>query len=315
MMQASHHARQAQMLANRVAKNFKALQKWAAQQDIEVFRLYDWDIPEIRAVVDWYGGHLLVAEYARQQTDEMPDWLPTMGKAIAQVLNVPLENLHLRQRRTGQRGQRYGRLDQQNQRLMVRERGLKFWVNLTDYIDTGLYADHRDTRQMLGKDAKDRDFLNLFAYTGAFTVYAAAAGAKSTTTIDSSGLYLQWAKDNLALNGLDGPQHRFERNDVRDYLHLAQRNEKLWDLILLDPPTFSSGEGKDWDVQRDHRALIEQTLGLLRPDGVLYFSTNHQRFEPNLADLAVKECRDISTVTLPRDYRNVNVHRCWRLQK
>lgn len=290
---------QSRMLANRVRKTFRKLQPKFEQRKVGAFRLYDRDIPEIRAAVDWYEGHLVVAEYAREQTSGLP-WLETMARAVAAELSVPWERVHLKKRRTGEK---YERLARKGERVEVREGDLKFLVNLDDYIDTGLFADHRETRARVRKEARGADFLNLFAYTGSFTCAAAAGGARSTTTVDGSQTYLDWAADNLRLNAL--PAGDLMRADVTEFLQRAQRR---WTLCVCDPPSRSDYGGKVFDVQRDHRALVDQVLAVLEPGGVLWFSTNHQRFEPKLDGLRYTE-----EDTVPEDYRNRAVHRAFRI--
>ena len=297
--------RQAEMLANRVRKTHRQLHGRFEQQGIGAFRLYDRDIPEIRVVIDWYEGHLVMAEYTRTQTLAVEDWLGTMARAVAAALEVPMERVHLKQRRTRPaEGPRYERLAQTGGRIEVRERGLRFLCNLDDYIDTGLFPDHRETRARVRAESKGARVLNLFGYTGSFTCAAAAGGAAATTTVDLSQNYLRWAQDNLELNQLYGPQHQLIRADARAFLE--EESERRYSLIVCDPPTFSDG----FDVGRDHRALIEQCLALLEPGGVLWFSTNHQRFEPNLPAAAV----EMTGKTVPPDYRNRTVHRSFRIQ-
>ena len=301
-------SRQAEMLENRVRKNFRRLRPAFERANVGAFRVYDWDIPEVRAAVDWYEGHLVVAEYERTQTREIPRWLEAMGTAAARALDVAPERVHLKRRRTRPRtGQRYGRLARSGQRLAVREHDLRFWVVLDDFIDTGLFPDHRETRARIRGEARGARFLNLFGYTGSFTCAAAAGGAAATVTVDSSASYLAWARDNLELNGLAEPKHELVSEDAREFLARAGRR---FDLCLLDPPSFSTRAGApDLDVQRDHRALIEAALGVLVPGGALYFSTNHQRFEPRLGGLSAT---DITRETAPPDYRRTP-HRCWRI--
>lgn len=288
------------MLANRVKKNFRKLRPRMEERRIGAFRLYDRDIPEIRAVLDWYEGHLVIAEYAREQTAKLP-WLETMARAVALELEVPWERVHLKKRLTGEK---YERLARKNERLEVREGDLKFFVNLDDYLDTGLFADHRETRARVQAEARGADFLNLFAYTGSFTCAAALGGARTTTTVDASQNYLDWAGDNLRLNGLPGGA--LLRADVSRFLQNA--GARRWTLCVLDPPSYSDHGGKVFDVQRDHRALIDRTLEVLEAGGVLWFSTNHQRFTPQLDGL---NCSEEETV--PEDYRNRNAHRAFRI--
>ena len=288
------------MLANRVKKNFRKLQPRFEQRRIGAFRLYDRDIPEVRAALDWYEGHLVMAEYAREQTAKLP-WLETMARAVAQELEVPWERVHLKKRRAGEK---YQRLARKNERLEVREGDLRFWVNLDDYLDTGLFADHRETRARVRAEARGADLLNLFAYTGSFTCAAALGGARTTTTVDASQAYLDWADDNLRLNHAGGGE--LVRAEVETFLQNA--GARRWSLCVLDPPSFSDHGGKAFDVQRDHRALIERTLLVLELGGVLWFSTNHQRFEPQLDGLRYTE-----EDTVPEDYRNRTAHRAFRI--
>jgi 23S rRNA (cytosine1962-C5)-methyltransferase len=292
---------QARMLANRVRKSFRKLHPRFEALSIGAFRLYDRDIPEIRAAVDWYEGHLVVAEYEREQTRGAP-WLTTMGRAAGEALAVPPERIHLKVRRSGGK---YPRLSRRNRRLIVRERDLRFSVNLDDYIDTGLFADHRDTRARLREESRGARFLNLFAYTGSFTCAAAKGGARETTSVDASRSYLDWAAENLRLNGQSG---ELVRSGVEEFLRGA--GSRRWTLCVLDPPSFSDHGGRAFDVQRDHRALIGRALEALAPSGVLWFATNHQRFAPALEGLRYTEEQ-----TVPLDYRNRTVHRAFRITK
>ena len=296
------------MLENRVRKNFRRLHRAFEHAQVGAFRVYDWDIPEIRAAVDWYEGHLVVAEYERTQTQQATRWLEEMGAAASRGVAVPPERVHLKRRRTRPAsGQRYERLARSGERLAVRERGLRFWVNLDDFIDTGLFPDHRETRALIREEARGKRFLNLFGYTGTFTCAAASGGATATVTVDTSGSYLSWARDNLELNGLAASAHELVREDAREFL---ARGGRLFDLCVVDPPSFSTRAGApDFDVQRDHRELVEAALKVLAPGGVVYFSTNHQRFESRLDGLAAE---DITQETTPPDYRRTP-HRCYRI--
>jgi 23S rRNA (cytosine1962-C5)-methyltransferase len=292
---------QARMLANRVRKSFRKLHPRFERLSIGAFRLYDRDIPEIRAAVDWYEGHLVVAEYEREQTRGAP-WLSTMARAAGEALSVPPERIHLKVRRSGEK---YPRLSRTDRRLIVRERDLRFWVNLDDYIDTGLFADHRDTRARVREESRGARFLNLFAYTGSFTCAAAAGGARETTSVDASRSYLDRAAENLRLNDQAG---ELVRSGVEEFLRGA--GSRRWTLCVLDPPSFSDHGRRAFDVQRDHRALIGRVLDALSPSGVLWFATNHQRFAPALEGLRYTE-----EDTVPEDYRNRAVHRAFRITK
>ncbi len=196
----------------------------------------------------------------------------------------------------------------------MQEGGLKFIVNLSDYVDTGLFLDHRITRGMVREIAGEKHFLNLFAYTGSFTVYAAAGGASRTTTVDWSKTYLEWAKRNLHLNGFDSDAHQFVRQSAVDFVY-EHRREPTYDLAVVDPPTFSNSKRTDslWDVQRDAVPLLQQLLLLMKPGGVIYFSNNFRQFKMNAADLAASHVHEISNQTVPPNYRNRKIHRCWRI--
>ncbi len=304
----------AALLANRVTKRFRHLSRRFRKQNIECFRLYDWDIPEIRAVVDWYRGHAVVGEYERTQTG--PDWLPRMARAVAEALDLPMENVHIKRRRTKTaEGPRYKKMGSSGKRFEVRERDLKFWVNLDDFLDTGLYSDHRDTRVIIRDLARDKNFLNLFGYTGAFTCAAAAGGAKSTLTVDRSGTHLKWARENLKLNGLWGPRHNLMRFDASRYLGKLKREGRRFDLCFVDPPSFYQDQTRkvSFDINEDHPRLLQQVISVMEPGASVFFSTNHQRFVPRLDGLKVRDLTELTPRTIPEDFRNRKIHRCWRM--
>lgn len=305
----------AEILSNSLKKNYRHFSRRYRKADIECFRLYDWDTPEIRVIVDWYAGHLVVAEYERLQTG--PEYLPKMAEAAALALNVPMENVHIRKRHTNvEEGPRYSKLASKDQRIEVREGELKFLVNLTDFLDTGLFSDHRMTRNIVRKMVEGKRFLNLFAYTGAFTCAAALGKAHSTVTVDRSRTYVDWTRDNLALNGLWGPEHELVQSDVMRYLEKTAEEGKKFDLVFVDPPSFFKEEstGRDFDINRDHPELIEKVLEIMRPGGDVLFSTNHQRFSPRFEGLNVKEIIQLTPKTIPEDYRNRDIHHSWHIK-
>jgi len=304
------------MLANRVKKRFKHLYKRYKKQNLEVFRLYDWDIPEIRAVVDWYAGHLVVGEYSREQSTS--DWLPVMGEAVAQILDVPLGNLHLKVRKAGiQEGTRYSRIDTRNQKIPMWERDLQFLINPSDYVDTGLFSDHRNTRLRVGQMAAGKDFLNLYCYTGAFTCYAAKGGAASTLSVDRSETATTWVRENLELNKLAGPAHKQIQQDTFDFLKNEVPRGPSFDLAVVDPPSYSTTRRTEehFDIARDHPRLLNQVFLLMRPGATLFFSTNHQNFDLKTDRLEVDRIKEITEQTLPEDYVNKRkkIHRCWEI--
>jgi 23S rRNA (cytosine1962-C5)-methyltransferase len=307
----------------RLAKRFKHLSKWARRQGIEAFRIYDRDIPEIPLVIDWYAGWLHAAEYERphERTDIEHDvWLDKMIEAAAIELGVPPMQTFLKVRRRQRDGGQYEKVDQRQAVLAVKEGDLSFEVNLSDYLDTGLFLDHRQTRAMVRGEAEGKRMLNLFCYTGSFSVYAAAGGAKETVSVDLSNTYLEWTRTNLAKNGFkDAGRHRIVRDEARAFLeHRALRGEPPFDLVVVDPPTYSRSAKSEtpWDIERDHAELLELVAKNLVTGGVVYFSTNFRRFhlaEERLS--ALYTFREITNRTIPEDFRNERIHRAWRLVK
>jgi 23S rRNA G2069 N7-methylase RlmK/C1962 C5-methylase RlmI len=307
---------QAEMLANRVTKRFKHLYKRFARQNIDVFRLYDGDIPEIRAAVDWYAGHLVIAEYMRRQS--VPEWLPLMGAAVAEALSVPPDKVHLKTRWAGkQEGKRYERLARTDQRMAVKEGDLRFYVNLNDYVDTGLFADHRHTRQMVREMAAGKDFLNLYCYTGSFSCYAARGGARTTVSVDRSQTAIDWARANLTLNGIPEDRNTLVQSGTLTYLTKAHQAGQTFDLAVVDPPSYSTDRAgnRDFDITRDHPRLLARVIRVMRPGAVLYFSTNHQDFVFRAEGLDITDAEEITTQTIPEDYRSKRktIHRCWKM--
>jgi len=314
------------MFANRLAKNLKRLQSWAARSDVSCYRVYDADMPEYSFAIDIYRTvepdltWLYVQEYAAPAEIELDAVRRRRNEALSvlsEVTGVPNERVHVRTRRKTKRGDQYRKVDEQANFHVVLEGGLRFRVNFDDYLDTGLFLDHRMTRARLREAARGKHFLNLFAYTGTATVYAAAGGAASTTTVDLSRTYLDWAERNLSLNGINSRQHELIQADCREWLQEGPRGPKRYDLIFLDPPTFSNSKRMEGvlDVERDHAALIDSCVRLLAPGGLIVFSTNAQRFKLE-ESLGVRHAvRDISAATLPKDFeRNPRIHRCFEIR-
>jgi len=313
----------AAMFANRLTKNLKALRKWLKAEAITCYRLYDADLPEYAVALDLYEGEqrsIVVQEYAAPATIDPRDARRRLREALSvipEVLEVPETQVYLKVRER-QRGERqYERLAETGRFHEVAEGGHRFLVNFEDYLDTGLFLDHRDTRRLIGSLAAGKRFLNLFAYTGTASVYAARGGAATTTTIDLSRTYLDWARRNLELNGIRGLGHELIHADCLDWLRLVA-GRRTFDLIFLDPPTFSTSKRMDetLDIQRDHVALIRATLRLLEPNGTLIFSNNLRRFQMDSEDLSDLEITDLAPTTLPRDFaRNPRIHNCWRIRR
>jgi 23S rRNA (guanine2445-N2)-methyltransferase / 23S rRNA (guanine2069-N7)-methyltransferase len=303
---------------NRLRKNLRHLGRWAAREGVTCYRLYDADLPEYAVAVDRYEQWLHVQEYAPPPSVDPArarERLEQVMAALPAVLDVPPDQVFLKVRRRQKGARQYQKQAELGHFHEVREGPARLLVNFTDYLDTGLFLDHRPTRRLLRELAAGRRFLNLFGYTGAATVHAALGGATHTTTVDWSATYLDWARCNLELNGFQGPRHELIRADCRQWLIWARDH---YDLIFLDPPTFSNSKRLEetFDVQRDHVELIRRTLRLLAPDGVLIFSTNARKFRLDAAALADLRLEDWSRRTLPPDFaRDPKIHQCWRLAR
>ncbi|URG50536.1 bifunctional 23S rRNA (guanine(2069)-N(7))-methyltransferase RlmK/23S rRNA (guanine(2445)-N(2))-methyltransferase RlmL [Pectobacterium quasiaquaticum] len=308
----------AEDFANRLRKNLRKLEKWAKQQGIECYRIYDADLPEYNVAVDRYGSWVVVQEYAPPKTiDEQKarQRLFDVINATLSVLELPSNRLVLKTRERQKGKNQYEKLAQKGDFLLMEEFGAKLWVNLTDYLDTGLFLDHRIARKMLGEMSRGKDFLNLFAYTGTASVHAGLGGARSTTTVDMSRTYLEWAEKNLRVNGLTGRQHRLIQADCLSWLHNA--NEQF-DVIFIDPPTFSNSKRMEesFDVQRDHLALMKDLKRLLRRGGTIMFSNNKRGFQMDTAGLTALglNAKEITAQTQSQDFaRNRQIHNCWLL--
>ena len=307
----------AEMVMNRLRKNYRRLKPWIERERISNYRLYDADIPEYAAAIDVYEGQLHIAEYAAPKS--IPE--ETARRRLNDVVlgaqhyaDFPSADSIAIKRRQRQRGAgQYQKLGATADRRVVREGRIKALVNLHDYLDTGLFLDHRPLRSWIAKEAKGRHFLNLFSYTGVATLHAAAGGATTSTSVDASTTYIDWFKANLALNGFSERQHRGVRSDVRTWLATDTRH---YGLIMLDPPVFSNSKGaSDFDVQADHESLLELAMARLSSEGVLYFSTNRRRFELSESVTARWYVENMTVPSIPEDFsRHKRIHACWRLQ-
>jgi 23S rRNA (guanine2445-N2)-methyltransferase / 23S rRNA (guanine2069-N7)-methyltransferase len=302
--------------ANRLKKNIGKIGKWAKKEQLDCYRIYDADLPEYNVAIDVYPGHLVIQEYAAPKDvpeEKAKRRLTDIIRASIQVTGVEANNVVLKVRQKQKGRSQYQKLAQDSSNLEVNEYGVKLIVNLHDYLDTGLFLDHKITRRRIGEMAAGKDFLNLFAYTGSASVHAAVGGARSTTTVDMSNTYLEWAKENMELNGRVGRQHQFVQADCLQWLAKEQGS---YDLIFIDPPTFSNSKRMDqsFDVQRDHIQLMENLKRLLREEGTIVFSNNKRHFKMDLEaldELGLK-AQNISAKTLPLDFsRNKHIHNCW----
>lgn len=308
------------MFRNRLQKVYRHLSRQARNMGVSCYRIYDHDLPEFPLCIEKYGDKLYVAEYKRRHgmTEEAHDaWMEQTLNIAGEILEVPKDHifLKLRQRKPGRLGQ-YQRVGNELHIFTVVENGLNFRVNLSDYLDTGLFLDHRITRSMVREQCRDKDVLNLFAYTGSFSVYAAAGGARSVTTADLSRTYLGWARENMEMNGFSSETaYAYVHTDVKQYLPgLA---DDTFDIIIMDPPTFSNSQRmKDiLDIQRDHPGLINQCLRILRPGGTLWFSTNARTFRLEREKIRPAEVRDITKITTAFDFTGKLYRWCFRFTK
>ena len=303
-----------QMFANRLQKNLKQLGKWARREGVECYRLYDADMPEYAVAVDLYRDYVHVQEYAAPRSidpDKAQARLLDALAAIPQALGVAQSRVVIKRRERQAGTKQYQRQAAQGEFMEVNEGGVKLLVNLTDYLDTGLFLDHRPLRLRLQREAAGKRFLNLFCYTATATVHAAKGGARSTTSVDLSKTYLDWARRNLALNGFSD-KHRLEQGDVMAWL-AEDRGE--YELIFIDPPTFSNSKRMEgvFDVQRDHVELLDLAMARLARGGVLYFSNNFRKFQLDESLVARYQVEEISAQTLDPDFaRNPKIHRAWR---
>lgn len=309
-----------EMFRNRLQKVYKHRSKQARRQQISCYRIYENDIPEFPFGIDMYDDKLYVAEYKRNHhltEEEYENWFEESIQAIQDVLGIAPENIFIkqRQRKAGRQGQ-YEKIDSSKNEFIVEENGLKFLVNLSDYLDTGLFLDHRITRQMVRENSAGKRVLNLFCYTGSFSVYAAAGGAAAVTSVDLSKTYLQWAEENMKLNGFtDKSKYNFIAADVLQYLDTLPANH--FDIIILDPPTFSNSKRmKDFlEIQRDHVMLINQCLRAMKPGGSLYFSTNYRRFKLEADQIKAAAIKDITRQTTPFDFEGKLFRWCYLITK
>ena len=304
------------MFANRLRKNLNRLSRWARKQSISCYRLYDADMPEYAIAVDLYGDAVHVQEYAAPDTVDPVDAHSRLQDALAvipEVLSIAPEKIFLKVRQRQRGNDQYQRQAKQGKFLEVNEDGARLLVNLTDYLDTGLFLDHRPVRRILKGQAAGKRFLNLFAYTATASVQAALGGAVETTSVDMSYTYLDWGRRNFELNDLPQEKHRLIQADCLEWMTQA---DERFDLIFLDPPTFSNSKRMEesFDIQRDHVPLIKAATRLMAKGGELIFSTNKKRFKLDtdaLADLSITE---ITRQTFDEDFiRRPQIHSCFKI--
>lgn len=309
-----------QMFENRLLKVFKHKSKLAKRQQVSCYRIYDHDLPEFPFCIELYENRIYIAEYLRRHKlteEEHEEWLENCIAIICKIIDVKNEDVYIKQRkRKSNRQDQYIKTDNKKDFFVVEENGLKFLINLTDYLDTGLFLDHRITRTMVKEECAGKRVLNLFAYTGSFSVYAASGKATSVTTVDLSKTYLQWAEDNFTINLLkDKNKFTFIHADVKQYLKTLQPNSV--DLVIMDPPTFSNSKRmKDFlDIQQDHVTLINDVLHALSANGIIYFSTNYTKFILDANNIQASQIKDITKQTTPFDFEGKLKRWCYKITK
>lgn len=300
-------------IQNRIEKNFKHRAKWARKEGIESFRIYEKDIPEFPFIVDVYKDHAVIFEKRDSEIDaEKFDHFNFIISAVKNVLNLPEDKIVIKSRIKQKGTTQYEKLEDRNEFFPVKEYQAEFLVNLHDYLDTGLFMDHRPIRQTIYKEAKGKKFLNLFSYTGSVSVMAALGGAAHVTSVDLSGTYQDWARKNFEHNKISLKEHNFIVQSALDYLEKAVNK---FDLIFLDPPTFSNSKkmDEDFEVEKDQEFLIKNCLRLLNPDGVLYFSNNKRKFKLDPAMMDIANIVDITGSTIPMDFRDPKIHHVYKI--
>lgn len=305
-------------LKNRIRKNYRHVKKWAKRTLTNCFRVYDRDIREYPLAIDYYAGKFCVHYFASFRTDEEPpEELETEAtNAIMSIFGAKPKDIYWRTRIRREKRQQYEKAGEEEEFFTVLEYGVKFRVNLTDYLDTGLFLDHRETRRLVAAEAKDKRVLNLFAYTCSFSVHAAVAGARYTKSVDLSNTYTAWGRENFILNGIHAKNHEIVRADCLKFLDEEIRSGKRYDIIVVDPPTISRSKKMDemFDIQCDYVFLLQRSIALLAPGGMIFFSTNSRKFFFNESLFPGVAIREISHKTLPIDFHDPKIHRCWLLK-
>jgi 23S rRNA (cytosine1962-C5)-methyltransferase len=302
---------------NRIRKNYRHLRKWAKRSDTNCFRIYDREIHEYPLAIDYYDGHFCVHYFARKlETDEPPqEIVDEIDEVLCSIFNTTKKCIYWRTRTRKKDTRQYEKIGESKEFFTVFEYGVKFKINLLDYLDTGLFLDHRETRKMVASLAKGKRLLNLFAYTCSFSVHAAAAGAIFTKSVDMSNTYTEWGRENFILNDLSLKNNEIVRADCLKFLDEEIKSQIKYDMIVIDPPTISRSKKMDqlFDIQIDYISLLTKAAKLLLKEGVIFFSTNSRKFV--LDETLFPNCLmlEISHKTLPIDFHDPKIHRCWKI--
>lgn len=302
---------------NRIRKNYKHIRKWAKRTETNCFRIYDRDVPQYPYAIDYYDGRFCVHYYAKGHESEVAEeHQAEVEYALDLIFGAKPDHIYWRTRVKTKKTRQYEKADESEEFFTVYEFGIKFKVNLRDYLDTGLFLDHRETRKLVANMAKGKRILNLFAYTSSFSVHAAAGGALLTKSVDMSNTYIEWSRDNFILNSLSSEDNVLVRADCMKFLLDEIRTTVKYDLIIIDPPTISRSKKMDemFDIQKDYVFLLKQSLRLLEKGGVIIFSTNSRRFNLDVEHFPASCIIEISHKTLPLDFHDPKIHRCWKIQ-
>lgn len=304
-------------LGNRIRKNYRHVRKWAKRTVTNCFRIYDREIPHYPLAIDFYAGRFCVQYFSRNRQNEEPpsELMEEVNKVLCMIFGINPKDVYWRTRIKSKKTRQYEKLNEEQDFFTVLEYGVKFKVNLTDYLDTGLFLDHRETRQLVAAVAKNKRVLNLFAYTCSFSVHAAVAGAAFTKSVDMSNTYVAWGEDNFDLNSLSKRNHPIVRADCLKFLDEERRFGTRYDMIIIDPPTISRSKKMDqlFDIQVDYISLITKALKLLLPKGVIFFSTNSRKFVFDVDLFQQCSIVEISNKTIPLDFHDQKIHRCWKI--
>lgn len=301
---------------NRIRKNYKHIRKWAKKSITNCFRIYDRDIKEYPLTIDFYDGKFCVHFFSYDKGQEEPalELKEEIKTVLTSLFETSSENIYWKTRTKREKLEQYEKLNEKEQFFTVLEYGAQFKINLTDYLDTGLFLDHRETRQKIKSLAKDKNVLNLFAYTCSFSIQAALGGAFFTKSVDMSNTYTSWGEENFLINKLSLKDNEVVRADCLKFLDEEIRK---YDIIIIDPPTVSRSKKMDemFDIQEDYIFLIKKSLKLLLPEGMIFFSTNSRKFKFDESLFEDCQIRDISNKTIPLDFHNQKIHKCWQISK
>lgn len=304
-------------LGNRIRKNYRHIRKWAKRTSTDCFRIYDREIPGYPLAIDFYAGRFCIQYFSRKREsdDPPPELVEEVSHVIGKIFGINRDGIYWRTRSKRKETRQYEKLDESQEFFTVLEYGVKFKVNLCDYLDTGLFLDHRETRQIVASTSAGKRVLNLFAYTCSFSVHAAVAGAAFTKSVDMSNTYTAWGKENFILNSLSLKNNEIVRADCLKFLDEEIRKRQKYDVIVIDPPTISRSKkmSQMFDIQLDYTTLITKAIQLLSNDGFIFFSTNSRRFVFDEAHFQSCKIVEISDKTIPIDFHDPKIHRCWKI--